>query len=263
MLECEFEDRCLLLGSGSVQSPELVETLGEAIGRAGRSCVSLGDGARPARPQPRSPHAARATKSVSGEADLVDRFGDALRLSAWATGGASRGGRRSSAINRSSRDLKKNRRPDLGYSSGSRASAHRVVANGHASAQRMGSHGAAALRARDDARDDRDRRVGERRNGRRESHCVVPSNRDGSGRQGRVRRRRRRFRRDGIVHRAAARPAFMARPRGLRNTGAGSGLRPRCEVVPAGGRSLVTLRRRRCRVQPGGVRHARSPRRGR
>jgi len=101
-----------LLGSGSLQSPELVDTLGQAIGRLGVPTYLSGM-ARGLLGRNHDLHMRHARRKALREADLVIASGTPFdfRLG-YGRGIPSR--TTVVSINRSSRDLKRNRRPDLG-----------------------------------------------------------------------------------------------------------------------------------------------------
>ena len=101
-----------LLGSGSMQSPELADALAEAIGRLGVPAYLSGM-ARGLLGRSHDLHMRHARRKALGEADLVIASGTPFDFRL----GYGRGipGRTPViSINRSSHDLKKNRRPELG-----------------------------------------------------------------------------------------------------------------------------------------------------
>ena len=139
----------LLLGSGSMQSPELAEALRSAVGRLGIPAYLSGM-ARGLLGRSHDLHMRHARRKALKQADLVITSGTPFdfRLNY----GRSIPGRTPVvSINRSPHDLKKNRRPDLGI----RADPARALI---ALAQRVSERDDwkpwhSALRARDDARE--------------------------------------------------------------------------------------------------------------
>ena len=139
----------LLLGSGSMQSPELANTLGQAIGGLGAP-VYLSGMARGLLGRSHVLHMRHARRKALREADLVIASGTPFDFRL----GYGRGIPRRTpvvSINRSRHDLKKNRRPDLGI----RADPARalIALCRRSRARDDWKPWCDALRARDDARE--------------------------------------------------------------------------------------------------------------
>jgi acetolactate synthase-1/2/3 large subunit len=139
----------LLLGSGSMQSPELADTLREAIGRLGVPAYLSGM-ARGLLGRNHESHMRHARREALREADLVIVSGTPFdfRLN---YGRGIPGRTPVVSINRSKRDLKKNRRPRLGI----RADPARalIALSGQSVARDEWKPWRSTLRARDDARE--------------------------------------------------------------------------------------------------------------
>ena len=139
----------LLLGSGSLQSPELADQLRAAVGRLGVPTYLSGM-ARGLLGRSHDLHMRHARRKALGEADLVIASGTPFdfRLN---YGRGIPGRTPIISINRSRHDLKKNRRPDLGIRADP---ARALIALSERSRGRdAGALWRAALRARDEARD--------------------------------------------------------------------------------------------------------------
>ena len=139
----------LLLGSGSMQSPELADTLCEAIGRLGVPAYLSGM-ARGLLGRRHELHMRHTRRKALREADLVIASGTPFDFRLDYGRGIPR---RTPvvSINRSSHDLKKNRRPDLGL----RADPARtlIALSQRSRARDDWKPWRGALRARDDARE--------------------------------------------------------------------------------------------------------------
>ncbi len=139
----------LLLGSGSMQSPELADPLADAVGGLGVPAYLSGM-ARGLLGRDHELHMRHARRKALREADLVIASGVPFdfRLN---YGRGIPGRTPVVSINRSSLDLKKNRRPDLGIRADP---AHTLIALSRRSRARDGwTPWRDTLRARDDARE--------------------------------------------------------------------------------------------------------------
>ena len=157
----------------------------------------------------------------------------------------------------------KNRRPDLAVQA-----APELLPDRRSLARPAAAPAPLALVARDAARARRRARRGDRGTGRRRgrrrrsTRCALCRAIDGGlARRERRRGRRRRLRGDGVLRRAPARPALVARPRGVRHARRRARASRSARRSSRPGRGGVDpLRRRLARLQPRRVRHLRAPR---
>lgn len=139
----------LLLGSGSMQSPELADALRDGVAELGVPAYLSGM-ARGLLGRSHDLHMRHARRKALAESDLVIASGTPFDFRLDYGRGIPRRTRVVS-INRSSRDLKKNRRPDLGI----RADPARalIALSARSRAREAWQPWRVALRARDDARE--------------------------------------------------------------------------------------------------------------
>ena len=160
--------------------------------------------------------------------------------------------RRSAALiaaNRSAREARLNRRPDVAAIGDAGEFLIRLAARVEGLAERRADWLAALARARPGARSG-DRRA--RQDGRRirQPDRAAARDRFRGGRRRDLRRRRRRFRRDGLLRPAPAHAPRLARSRRVRHARRRRRLCARRRARTAGRGSVDPVRRRRLRLEP-------------